>query len=179
MPAARPGAALTIRDDSATAKTLVRSDRAQFGLSFGSSARVEAALVAATRPDEWLILGDDDAVKAASAQIDRGGFTSVIPFTHGRALFTITGDNATAMLEKVCGIDWSDTMTPNGAVVSASVALVTCDIVRHDVGGAEAGLEAGQGTPSYLLICDRSFGQYLFDALLDAGTEFDIGTATP
>ena len=31
------------------------------------------------------------------------------------------------------------------------------------------------GMPSYLLVSDRSFGQYLFDALLDAGDEFGIG----
>jgi glycine cleavage system aminomethyltransferase T len=30
------------------------------------------------------------------------------------------------------------------------------------------------GTRSYLLHCERSYGQYLFDALLDAGHEFGI-----
>ena len=34
-----------------------------------------------------------------------------------------------------------------------------------------------EGTPAYLVACDRSFGQYLFDALLDAGDEFGIGVA--
>ena len=68
------------------------------------------------------------------------------------------------MLEKVCSLDWSDPMTPDGAVASASVAKVTCDIARNDV----------DGTPSYLVFCDRSFGQYLFDALIDAGNEFGL-----
>ena len=63
------------------------------------------------------------------------------------------------------GTDWSDAMTPNGAVVSASVAKVTCDLAREDRGEQ----------PTYLVACDRSFGQYLFDALLDAGDEFVIG----
>ena len=71
------------------------------------------------------------------------------------------------MLAKVCGIDLSDRMTPNGAVVTASVALTTCDIIRDD----------RADTPSYLLMCDRSFGQYLFDALIDAGGEFGITVA--
>ena len=39
------------------------------------------------------------------------------------------------MLEKVCSLDWSDPMTPDGAVASASVAKVTCDIARNDVDG--------------------------------------------
>lgn len=162
-------AALTIADESATAKTLVRSDQEQFGVGFGASGAHGDAIVAGTRPDEWTILGSVEAVEAAEAAIDRGGFTSVIPFTHGRALFRITGDDATRMLEKVCGIDWSDSMTPNGAVVSASVALTTCDIIRND-------LDKGEGSTkrSYLLMMDRSFAQYLFDALLDAGEEFNL-----
>ena len=44
----------------------------------------------------------------------------------------------------------------------ASVAKVTCDIVRNDVNGIR----------SYLISCDRSYGQYLFDAILDARHEF-------
>jgi len=160
-------AALTISDESSMAKTLVRSDQDQFGIGFGASRAHGEAIVAGTRPDEWTILGSLAAVEAAEAAIDRGGFTSVIPFSHGRALFRITGDDSARMLEKVCGIDWSDSMTPDGAVVSASVALTTCDIIRND----------GDGARSYLLMMDRSFAQYLFDALLDAGEEFGIALA--
>lgn len=156
-------AALALTDESPATKTLVRSDQAQFGIQFGASTAVGEALVCATRPDEWLILGAAEAVAAATDLVDTGGFTSVIAFTHGRSLFRLTGAPATSLLEKVCGIDWSEPMTPDGAVVSASIALVTCDIIRNDT-----------GTPSYLLMCDRSFGQYLFDALLDAGDEFTI-----
>lgn len=156
------GATLALSDESATTKALVRSDRAQFGVFFGRSARHGDALVAGTRPDEWLLLGSAEAVAAAQGAVDSGGFTNVIPFTHGRSLFRVTGPEAASMLEKVCGIDWTDAMTPNGAVVSASVALTSCDIIRDDQDGVR----------SYLLMCDRSFGQYLFDALYDAGGEF-------
>lgn len=159
---------LIISDESSITKILIRSDQPQFGLTFGSSRLEGDALLCATRPDEWLVLGSPDAVEAAEVGIDRGGFTNVIPFTHGRALFRVSGHHAASMLEKVCGIDWSDNMTPNGAVVSASVALTTCDIIRHD---------DVAGTLSYLVMCDRSFGQYLFDALIDAGDEFDIAVS--
>ncbi|MEE9417253.1 MAG: hypothetical protein V3V01_18380, partial [Acidimicrobiales bacterium] len=63
-------------------------------------------------------------------------------------------------------IDWADAMMPDGAVVSASVAKVGCDIIRNDVDAIR----------SYLIMSDRSSAQYLFDAILDAGTEFDLGT---
>ena len=155
-----PDASITLVDESATVKTLVRSDRPQFGVAFGSSVRVGDALVCGTRPDEWLILGAVDAYAAA----DTGGFTSVIPFTHGRSLFRLSGAQVSGLLEKVCGIDWSNNMTPDGAVVTASVALVTCDIIRAD----------RDRDPSYLVMCDRSFAEYLFDTLIDAGNEFGI-----
>ena len=55
-------------------------------------------------------------------------------------------------------------MMPNGAVTSGSAAKVTCDLIRNDL----------DDTPSYLILCDRSFGQYLFDTIIDAGDEFGI-----
>ena len=58
-------------------------------------------------------------------------------------------------------------MSPDGAATSASVAKITCDVIRADI----------DDDPSYLIACDRSYGQYLFDALLDAGAEFDIGVS--
>ena len=44
------------------------------------------------------------------------------------------------------------------------MAKLVTDVVRDD----------RDGTPSYLLHCERSSGQYLFDAVLDAGAEFGI-----
>jgi glycine cleavage system aminomethyltransferase T len=38
-------------------------------------------------------------------------------------------------------------------------------VIRDDTGGAR----------SYLLHCERSVGQYLFDAIVRAGAEFGIG----
>ena len=110
------------------------------------------------RPGEWMVLDDAGLV----AGLDTTGHVSVIDHTHSRALLRLTGSDAAATLEKVCGLDWSDAMTPNGAVMAASVAKVTCDIARDDV----------DGTPSYLIACDRSFGQYLADAIADAAAEF-------
>ena len=123
---------------------------------------VADALVSGSRPDEWSIIGTAETCGTAAARVATGGFTSVIDCSHGRALFRLTGVRAAAALEKVCSIDWSDDMTPDGAAVSASVAKVNCDIIRND----------RSDIPSYLIACDRSFGQYLFDALVDACGEF-------
>lgn len=160
---------LLLTDVSTTTKLLVRSDIQQFGVRFGTSTTTGEALICGTRPGEWLILGEPAICStAAVATTGTNGFTNIIDYTHSRALFRLSGPPATSALEKACSLDWSDTMTPNGAVASASVAKVTCDIIRNDTGEQ----------PSYLIACDRSFGQYLFDALHAACHEFSPGPGT-
>nr|MBA3490470.1 hypothetical protein [Rubrobacteraceae bacterium]MDQ3437616.1 hypothetical protein [Actinomycetota bacterium] len=63
-----------------------------------------------------------------------------------------------------CAIDLADDVTPDGAAFRSSVAKLVTDVVRDDIGGER----------SYMLHCERSSGQYLFDALIDAGDEFGI-----
>lgn len=168
-----PGTDLVLRDESSLAKLVVRADAdtaaaAQMGVAFGASRAQGDVLVIGQRPTEWLLVGDAVPVGQLSSSIDRTGHVSTIDHTHSRAMFRLSGSDAPKLLEKVCSLDWSDRMTPDGAAVSASVAKVTCDIVRNDQASAQ----------SYLLACDRSFAQYLFDALLDAGLEFGIGATT-
>ena len=157
---------LTLVDLTATSsRTLVRGAESGLTPSFGhATRRDDGVLAAATRPDEWTLIGPlGDAVTIASS-VTSEGFVTVIDQTHSRARFRLAGDTAAQALEKVCSIDLGDHMTPNGAVVSASVAKVTCDVLRDDV----------NSTRSYLVICDRSFADYLFSALADAGAEFGL-----
>ena len=179
--AASSGGDLTLSDVSATTKWLVRagaegSTADRLGARFGvSQVAPGGALVLGARPGEWIILGTPAEVAAAVADLDgleEQEFMSALDWTHSRAMFRVTGAEATRLLEKVCGLDWGDHMTPDGAVASASVALVTCDLARNDIPQDNTA-----ATPSYLIFCDRSFGQYLFDALIDAGNEFGL-TAT-
>lgn len=168
-PVTHGGVDLTLADESSMSKVVIRAAsgtaaRASLAQVFAGSRVSGGVLIAGTRPDEWMLLGDADAVDARVADLPLDGHVSVVDWTHGRAQFRLTGEHATGVLEKVCGLDWSNDMMPNGAVTSGSVAKVTCDLIRNDVGTR----------PSYLVLCDRSFGQYLFDALIDAGNEFSI-----
>ena len=74
----------------------------------------------------------------------------------------LTGVRSASALEKVCSLDFDDMMFPDGATGSASVAKVSSDLIRDDI----------NDEPSYLILADRSFGQYLYDAVHDATTEF-------
>ena len=211
--ASTSGDSLTLTDLSATTKWLIRADAdgqvaAHLGVGFATSATAPGgALVLGSRPGEWIAAGTPEQVSSVVSGIDAlaGNGTEAaasaelvthLDWTHGRALFRLTGANAARLLEKVCGLDWSDHMTPDGAVASASVALVTCDLARNDLSDSDRAdssdsdadksdaddsdannSDAAARTPSYLIFCDRSFAQYLFDALADAGTEFGLATS--
>ena len=79
-------------------------------------------------------------------------------------MLRISGSNTTSVLNKICNLDLGDELTPNGAVFSASVGNVGCDLVRDDQGGQ----------PAFLIGCERSFGKFLFIAVADACTEFGL-----
>jgi heterotetrameric sarcosine oxidase gamma subunit len=108
--------------------------------------------------------GTSAAVTQRVEEVQDEGLVSPFDATHGRALVRITGPRAPDLLAKVCAIDFSEAVTPNGAAFRSSVAKLVTDVVRDD----------RDEEISYLLHCERSSGQYLFDALVDAGDEFGI-----
>jgi heterotetrameric sarcosine oxidase gamma subunit len=167
-------AELRIMDSTPLAKVLVSaSPDGEFaralGIPFGRAARDEhGTLVIGSAPGEWLLLSEPGSVSEVVEGVEGipdGEMVSVFDATHGRALVRITGARAADLLSKVCAIDFSEGVTPNGAAFRSSVAKVVTDVVREDRRGGEV---------SYLLHCERSSGQYLFGALIDAGEEFGI-----
>jgi hypothetical protein len=80
------------------------------------------------------------------------------------------------VLSKLCGIDFRDAVTPDDTALRSSVARIMTEIIRHDTVQSTAASEQipAAASRSYLLLCDRSAGQYLFDSLLDAGCEYGM-----
>lgn len=176
---ATSSAALRIADCTPLAKIIVRA-----GADSAAATELDAAhgrtrrhdngvLVVGSSPGEWTLIGgaeaDANALARRACEADPDAFTSLIDQTHGRALIRLTGESAKDLLAKVCAIDFHESVTPNGTAFRSSVAMVVTDVARDDI----------DGTRSYLLHCERSSGQYLFDALLDAGREFDIELDSP
>ncbi len=169
--ARRSDAGLRITDHTPLAKVLVLASPGggtarALGVPFGRAARDEhGTLVVGSGPGEWLLLAPPGTAPEVAGRVEvHDGLVSVFDATHGRALVRITGTRTPDLLAKVCAIDFSEEVTPNGAAFRSSVAKLMTDVVRDDEGGVR----------SYLLHCERSSGQYLFDALLDAGDEFGI-----
>jgi sarcosine oxidase, subunit alpha len=162
-----------IMDCTPLAKVLVLASKdgevaRALGVPFGRAVRDEyETLAVGSGLGEWLLLGPPGASAAVAGRVEEvpnEEMVSVFDATHGRALMRITGAKTVDLLAKVCGIDLSEEVTPDGAAFRSSVAKLVTDIVRDD----------RDGERSYLLHCERSSGQYLFDALIDAGDEFGI-----
>ena len=171
--ARRSAADLKIIDCTPLAKVLVLASpdgevARALGVPFGRAARdPHGTLVVGSGPGEWLLLAEPGTSAAVTQRVEEvkdETLVSVFDAMHGRAIMRITGAKAPDLLAKVCAIDLADEVTPNGAAFRSSVAKLITDVVRDDSGGSR----------SYLLHCERSSGQYLFDALIDAGHEFGI-----
>ena len=170
---ARAQSALRISDLTPLAKVGVRADSegslaAALGVRFGRARRdPDGSLVVGSGPGEWLLLAAPGSAPAVLDRIQRqvgDEFANALDLTHARALIRLTGDAASSLLAKLCAIDLSDETTPNGSALRTSVAKLVTDLIREDE----------HGVRSYWLHCEWSSGQYLFDALLDAGEEFGI-----
>lgn len=174
--AVQSAAVLRLADRTPLAKVLVRASTdgrvaARLGVPFGRAARDEhGTLVIGSGPGDWLLIGAPGSSADIKARIDTEDdrLVSVLDYTHGRALMRLTGDAAADTLAKLCPINLADEVTPNGSAFRSSVAHLATDVVRDDLPN-----DTG-GTPSYLLHCERSSGQFLFATLLDAGEEYGI-----
>jgi heterotetrameric sarcosine oxidase gamma subunit len=182
---ARSDAPLTIADHTPLAKVHLRAPwngamAKALGVPFGRAARQTPDgiagdpgwLLVGSGPGEWFVLAPPGAVAQVAGWLgtlaaESAGeeFVSVVDLTHGRALVRITGQDAAELMARLCGVDLGDDMAPDGAALRSAVAGVATDIIRDD----------RDGVPSYLLHCERSSGQYLFDALVSAGESLGIG----
>lgn len=169
------GAALTLADCSMLAKAGIKAPHdgklaAELGTRFGRSIHdAHGDVITGSAPGEWFVIGAQGSSPSQLARLqaqagDTGEFSTIIDLTHGRALFRLTGAPATSALAKVCDLDLSADLVPDGAALRTSVAAVVTDLIRDDQGD----------TPSYLLHCERSSGQYLFDAVREACTEYGV-----
>ncbi len=133
------------------------------GAEFGKTVMAEdGAIVVGWAPGQTLIIsgGDPPALLAKMSDADQK-----VDISHGHALLSIVGEGAEATLAKLCAIDLSES-TPPGTLVRTSVAKVATGVIK---------VEADH--PSFLLICDRSYGQYLTDEVVVAAGEFGLATA--
>jgi heterotetrameric sarcosine oxidase gamma subunit len=178
-------AALRLSDLTACTKLLLRGPHAAAAVAnlppLGAALRGASGwLTIAFIPHQWLLLGGPGAAAPALSASPNGAALSSPPaitdLTHARVALRLAGADSARLLSKLCAIDFESTSFPDLRALRSSVAKVPCDIVRHDI-EYSAGPSAEDNTTtllSYLILCDRPAGKYIFDALIDAGQEYKI-----
>jgi heterotetrameric sarcosine oxidase gamma subunit len=200
---ARAAGTLTLTDCTPLTKVQLRAAAAEVsGVGFGRARRdPDGTLVIGSGPGEWLLIGPPGQAGVLAGrlagQLGPGDAATWVDLTHGRALVRLTGPDARRVLARLCGVDLGDDITPDGSALRTSVAALATDVIRDDAASAGGGRggndndndndndkgkdtnsdangDATDSGASYLLHCERSSGQYLFDALLKAGADFGI-----
>jgi len=119
-------------------------------------------------PDEWLVITPD----RRRARIERmlrdalvGQHAAVTDVSHGRAVLVLSGPDALAVLAKGCSLDLHPRMFGPGRC--AQSRLAKCQALIHQTTDA----------PEFEIHVPRSFAQYAWMWLEDAGQEFDLRIA--
>lgn len=141
-------AELTITDVSSVSKWRVFEG---YHLAPGTSKGTGDDLVWSVSPGEWTVLGKEP---------DR----ETVDLTHVRAMFRLTGVDAADLVNRVCSLDLSDGVFPNGAAARTLFAGVATEIVRDDQ----------NEVLSYLIVPSSSFKRYIREVMEDAGAEFAL-----
>lgn len=114
-------------------------------------------------PDEWLLTGPGDAAFAMENALREqlSGHYAVINVSGGQTLVTLSGENARTVLKKSCPYDIHDRNFPVGKVVSTVFAKSSATLCRL-------------GDDAWELVVRRSFADYIWRWLLDAGRDYGI-----
>lgn len=131
----------------------------------------DGALVLRLSADEHVIVSDLDArselpaTLEASWQLSTGRMCYHMPRAESYCWFAITGECATEMLAKVCGVDLRIDRFDDGRIAQTSLARINAVIVRNDLGP----------TPVFYVLADSASADYLWPCLVDAMQEFKGG----
>lgn len=126
-------------------------------------------LVGQLSPDEFLILTPPQSGKEIAASLgeeiaSRKVFVSLSDQTSGLVGLAILGPKCGQVMSKLCAIPFEPAAFPNLHAAQSSFAKVRATIFRHD----------RDQLPVFELYADRSYADYLWDTILDAGGEFGI-----
>jgi sarcosine oxidase subunit gamma len=127
------------------------------------AAKRGAVIVLWLGPDEWLLVKNGDDAKLA-ARLDaafRGHFVAVTDVSDSYCAIRLAGPAAAEVLAKGCGLDTHDRVFPPGKV--ARSLLAKADVILHRL-----------APDTFELYAARSYADYLWRWLEDAGAEFEV-----
>jgi len=117
-------------------------------------------------PDEWLLITDKDA-ETKMAEALNGAFAPMhagaTDVSSGQTVLVVRGTDARDLLAKGCSLDLHPRVFGPGRCAQGIVGSVGVCIRQVD------------DAPTYELVVRRSFADFLWRWLLDAGAEFGLG----
>ena len=180
--AAGPGAGVTLRECPMRGLLILRGDGADPGFRsavssvLGLDPVVEPLTAVRQRdvamlwlgPDEWLVVTPDRRVERIERALrdaldDR--HAALTDVSHSHAILALEGPDARAVLSKGCPLDLHPRVFGPGRC--AQSRLARCQVLIHQVGAA----------PAFEIHVLRSFAQYAWTWLEDAGQEFGVRIA--
>ena len=160
---------LTVRGQGAP--KLVDSSLGTVPARTGEVIFIQASRIIATYLylDEFFILTPPGEEKKIAGSLGAGfasqdALISVVDNTSGLVGLSLSGQDSRSVLRKLSAFSLDEEDFPNLCTAQTSLAKVRTTILRRDM----------QNTPCYQLFADRSYAEYLWDSLLDAGMEFGI-----
>lgn len=120
-------------------------------------------------PNEWLVVGGVDREADLAARLGdalAGHHAAVTNVTDNWTVFALSGPKALDVLSKGCPLDLHRRAFPAGSVAQSVVCHA--DVILHRLDDAD-------GAPRLRVYVRRSFAQYLWDWLADAGQEYGVG----
>ena len=119
-------------------------------------------------PDEWLVTTPERRAERIERDLRdalEGRHAALTDVSHGRTVIALSGPDARALLAKGCPLDFHPRVFTPGRC--ARSRLARCQMLIHQVGEA----------PAFEIHVHRSFAQYAWTWLMDAGREFGIRIA--
>jgi glycine cleavage system aminomethyltransferase T len=134
-------------------------------------------------PTRCCRLTADSALFVSTAPVElppapaTGGYRTDL--TSGRTVIGVAGPRSAELLRRATQVDIRDHALPDGACVQTSLMRAPALILRGDRRGhrgSDHGSHRGS-VPAYEIFVPRDFGEYVWDALLDAGAPLGVRIA--
>ncbi len=160
--------------------------KAAFGFALPTAANTSAANINAEDadtialwlgPDEWWLVVPGPEAEAGPALAEKlraalsGHFAAVTEVGESRTCIRVSGPEARALLQKGCPLDFHPRAFAAGAC--AQSILAKAGVTLH-LFADESAAQAGAEGPVFDVYVQRSFAEYLWAWLEDAGAEYGV-----
>lgn len=180
-----PGGAAALAEKPYLGKIVLRADPdiaapvvkeatgADLPLTPNTSSKMKSGSILWLGPDEWVLLteaGEEDMLLDALSRALAGSHHQLVDVTDQHTVIGLSGTRAREMLMKLTTLDLHPSQFKPGDVAGSMFGNTLATLYK----GSKKG-----GTPAFNLVVRRSFADYLWCILAEAGREFGLPEQEP